>query len=524
MQALARAGPEPRGAARDPQDRRPGQGPADGRARPDASRRPSPSSSARPWPQRLTMRAVAEQVLAGELAPPTPCRPCHEGHARRRQLADLPGLLRPATDLATASGPGHQRRVRVHVDADQPACATTSPTGIVVAFDRPEPTFRHEAGRHYKANRSEAPDILRQQMGLVRQVVEALRLPDRRAGRASRPTTSSPRWPPRPATAGDDVVIVTGDRDSYQLVEDPHVKVLYNKRGVSDYALYDEAGIVERTGVHARRSTSQYAALRGDPSDNLPGVPGRGGEDGGQADQHLRRPRRHLRPRRRADPEAAARTWPSTRPQVRSNAELMVLRPRRRPRRAPRATCTGAGRPRRGARAVRLPRVPLAGRPPGRGVRRAIWPAAPPRGRGARGRGRPSWSTPPRPSSVLARAGRGRRAPGRGRARGTGPTTAARPLVGVAVVRDAAPGRRGRDPGRRPAGRPGAWPARSTPWWHPAVARVAVHDAKALMRALLDRGIDAAHAAARHRARRLPARPGRDPLRARRPAASATPG
>ena len=42
--------------------------------------------------------------------------------------------------------------------------------------------------------------------------------------------------------AGDDVIVVTGDRDSYQLVEDPHIKVLYNKRGVSDYALYDEAG------------------------------------------------------------------------------------------------------------------------------------------------------------------------------------------------------------------------------------------------------------------------------------------
>jgi DNA polymerase I len=75
--------------------------------------------------------------------------------------------------------------------------------------------------------------------------------------------------------AGDDVIIVTGDRDSYQLVEDPHIKVLYNKRGVSDYALYDEAGIAERTGVPPTLYP-QYAALRGDPSDNLPGVPGVG--------------------------------------------------------------------------------------------------------------------------------------------------------------------------------------------------------------------------------------------------------
>jgi DNA polymerase-1 len=68
---------------------------------------------------------------------------------------------------------------------------------------------------------------------------------------------------------------VTGDRDSYQLVCDPHVKVLYNKRGVSDYAIYDEAGILERTGVHPNRYV-EYAALRGDPSDNLEGTPGVG--------------------------------------------------------------------------------------------------------------------------------------------------------------------------------------------------------------------------------------------------------
>ena len=69
--------------------------------------------------------------------------------------------------------------------------------------------------------------------------------------------------------------IVTGDRDSYQLVRDPHIKVLYNRRGVSDYALYDEAGILERTGVTPTQYP-EYAALRGDPSDNLPGVPGIG--------------------------------------------------------------------------------------------------------------------------------------------------------------------------------------------------------------------------------------------------------
>src|SRR4029079_4182598 len=78
------------------------------------------------------------------------------------------------------------------------------------------------------------------------------------------------------AAAGIDVVIVTGDRDSYQLVKEPHVKVLYNKRGVSDSALYDEAGIAERCLGVTPAQYLDYASLRGDTSDNLPGVPGIG--------------------------------------------------------------------------------------------------------------------------------------------------------------------------------------------------------------------------------------------------------
>jgi DNA polymerase I len=148
------------------------------------------------------------------------------------------------------------------------------PDAIAVAFDRPEPTFRHEMVDDYKAGRSEAPDILRQQMGLVRQVVETLKIPSLEVSGyeaddilATLATQARDR--------GDDVTVVTGDRDAYQLVEDPHVKVLYVLRGVSDYRLYDEAGIKERTGV-TPRDYPQYAALRGDTSDNLPGVPGVG--------------------------------------------------------------------------------------------------------------------------------------------------------------------------------------------------------------------------------------------------------
>src|SRR5262245_30828228 len=145
---------------------------------------------------------------------------------------------------------------------------------MAVAFDRPEPTFRHAQVSDYKAGRTAAPDILRQQMGLVREVVETLgiRTLDL-AGYEADDIIATLATEAR--DAGLDVIVVTGDRDVYALVEDPHVKVLYNRRGVSDYVLYDEAGIEERTGVRPALYR-QYAALRGDPSDNLPGVPGVG--------------------------------------------------------------------------------------------------------------------------------------------------------------------------------------------------------------------------------------------------------
>ncbi len=177
------------------------------------------------------------------------------------------------TDLTTASGQVTNAvygftSMLINLVRDQ------QPDQVIVAFDRPEPTFRHQALDTYKANRSAAPDILRQQMGLVRQVVDALALPVvERAGFEADDLIATLASEGR--DHGYEVVIVTGDRDSYQLVEDPLVKVLYNKRGVSDYALYDEAGIAERTGVPPERYV-EYAALRGDPSDNLPGVPGVG--------------------------------------------------------------------------------------------------------------------------------------------------------------------------------------------------------------------------------------------------------
>ena len=149
-----------------------------------------------------------------------------------------------------------------------------NPDAIVVVFDRKEKTFRHEAAPEYKAQREKQPDTLYAQLDVVRTEL----LP---AAGVTTLDIAGYEGDDIIATIAaavgqqDDLIIVTGDRDAYQLVCDPNVRVLYNKRGVSDYALYDEAGIKERTGVTPAQYPD-YAALRGDPSDNLHGVPGVG--------------------------------------------------------------------------------------------------------------------------------------------------------------------------------------------------------------------------------------------------------
>ncbi len=226
------------------------------------------------------------------------------------------------TDMATASGQVTNAvfgftSMLINLLRDQ------RPDGVVVLFDRPEPTFRHVAVPEYKAQREAAPDILRQQMGLVRQVVNALGIEVvDLAGYEADDLIAT--LATRGRDLGLDIVIVTGDRDTYQLVEDPHVAVLYNRRGVSDYVLYDEAGIFDRTGVTPAQYP-EYAALRGDPSDNLAGVPGvgektaaklistYGGLDGVFANLEKQTPK--LR-----ESLAAHET------RVRKNADVMVLR------------------------------------------------------------------------------------------------------------------------------------------------------------------------------------------------------
>ena len=177
------------------------------------------------------------------------------------------------TDMATASGQV-TNAVYGFCSMLTTLMKDQRPDGVVVVFDRKEPTFRHEAAPEYKAQREKQPDILYQQLDIVRELLGALGVAtlDQKGFEGDDLIATIVD---RCEKDGTDIVIVTGDRDSYQLVHDPHVRVLYNKRGVSDYALYDEKGIFERTGVTPAQYVD-YAALRGDPSDNLDGLPGVG--------------------------------------------------------------------------------------------------------------------------------------------------------------------------------------------------------------------------------------------------------
>ncbi len=147
-----------------------------------------------------------------------------------------------------------------------------TPDGVLVTFDRPEPTFRHEAEPLYKAQREAAPDILRQQMGLVREVLDAVGITtiDLAGWEADDLIATATD---QLVDAGHQVIIVTGDRDSYQLVRDPDVKVLYNKRGVSDYALLRRGrhrGTHRRSTRRCTRSTRRCGAT---PATTCPGCP-----------------------------------------------------------------------------------------------------------------------------------------------------------------------------------------------------------------------------------------------------------
>jgi len=147
------------------------------------------------------------------------------------------------------------------------------PTRVAVAFDRSEPTFRHEQYVEYKAGRTKAPDEFRSQVSLIFEVLDALGVRHLSApGYEADDIIAT--LATQASNEGCDVLIVSGDRDTFQLIDD-HVTVLYNSRGVSDMRRYDPAGLQEKYGLTPAQYPD-FAALRGDPSDNLPSIPGVG--------------------------------------------------------------------------------------------------------------------------------------------------------------------------------------------------------------------------------------------------------
>ena len=175
-------------------------------------------------------------------------------------------------DLATKSGQvtnavfGFTRMlIRLLKDND--------PDGIAVAWDVSRKTFRTEAYPEYKSQREKAPDHFRSQLGLIDEVLQALEVKQiRREGYEADDLIASIA---KKAVDDDwEVLVVTGDRDAFQLVGGP-IKVMYTMRGITDTVIADAAYVENRYGIRPDQYV-EYAALRGDNSDNLPGVPGVG--------------------------------------------------------------------------------------------------------------------------------------------------------------------------------------------------------------------------------------------------------
>jgi DNA polymerase I len=147
------------------------------------------------------------------------------------------------------------------------------PTHVAVAFDVSRHTFRSEAFAEYKANRTTSPSEFSGQVSLVKEVLDALGIVSvEKDGFEADDVIAT--LTTLAEAEGFDVLICTGDRDAYQLVDD-RVTVLYPRRGVSDLVRTTPEVVRDKYGLDPAQYPD-YAAIRGDPSDNLPNIPGVG--------------------------------------------------------------------------------------------------------------------------------------------------------------------------------------------------------------------------------------------------------
>lgn len=147
------------------------------------------------------------------------------------------------------------------------------PDYVAVAFDKAAPTFRHKAYEQYKAQRIESPAEYREQIPLIKEVLTAYSIPfyeqegfeaDDLIGTYSR----------KAEEARVDTLVLTGDADIFQLIS-PFIKVLMTRKGISNVELVDQERLKEKYGL-VPEQVADFKALKGDPSDNIPGIPGVG--------------------------------------------------------------------------------------------------------------------------------------------------------------------------------------------------------------------------------------------------------
>ncbi|MCW2522993.1 MAG: polA, partial [Frankiales bacterium] len=147
------------------------------------------------------------------------------------------------------------------------------PSHLAVAFDVSRQTFRSESYPEYKANRSASPEPFRGQVSLIQEVLTALRIPMLSVDGFEADDIIA-TLTTEAVEQGFDVLICTGDRDALQLVNS-HVTVLYPKKGVSELTRFTPEEVQAKYDLTPAQYPD-FAALRGDPSDNLPGIPGVG--------------------------------------------------------------------------------------------------------------------------------------------------------------------------------------------------------------------------------------------------------
>ncbi|MBG0829610.1 DNA polymerase I [Planomonospora sp. ID67723] len=201
----------------------------------------------------------------------TPTRPCLlllDGHS----LAYRAFYALPEDNFSTSTGQKTNAvygftSMLVNVLRDE------QPTHVAVCFDRSEPTFRHEEYADYKANRSASPDSFRSQVSLIHEMLDALRVPHLSlAGYEADDLIAT--LATRAAAQDMNVLVVTGDRDALQLV-DERITVLMTRVGISNMTRFTPEAVLEKYELTPAQYPD-FAAIRGDASDNLLSIPGVG--------------------------------------------------------------------------------------------------------------------------------------------------------------------------------------------------------------------------------------------------------